>query len=63
MLRGTLARQYVQSSGDLATLSDLMGHERVQTTRDFYAMFKREELRRKYDEFSMVRRLARTRDL
>jgi hypothetical protein len=47
------------NGGDLASLSDLMGHESVQTTRDFYAVFKRDELRRKHNEFSAVAKMAR----
>lgn len=42
-----------------AALSDLMGHESVQTTKEHYAMFKRDELRRKHDEFSAVATMAR----
>jgi site-specific recombinase XerD len=51
------------NGGDLASLSDLMGHESVQTTRDFYAVFKREELRRKHHEFSAVARVGREGEL
>ena len=40
-------------------LSDRMGHESVQTTKDHYAMFKRDELRRKHDKFSAVAAMAR----
>jgi site-specific recombinase XerD len=47
------------NGGDLATLSDLMGHESVQTTRDFYAAFKRDELQRKHNGFSAVATMAR----
>jgi integrase/recombinase XerD len=57
------AREYLMNGGDLTTLSDLMGHESVQTTAvpagDFYAVFKRDELRRKHDEFSAVATTAR----
>jgi hypothetical protein len=49
----------MMNGGDLASLSDLMGHESVQTTGDFCAVFKRDELRRKHDEFSAVARMAR----
>jgi hypothetical protein len=31
----------------------------VQTPRDFYAVFKRDELRRKHNEFSAVATMAR----
>ena len=57
--RHGFAIQYVMNGGDLATLSDLMGHESVQTTQDFYAVFKRDELRRKHNEFSAVATMAR----
>jgi len=36
-----------------------MGHETVQTTKDHYAMFKRDELRRKHNEFSPLATMAR----
>lgn len=36
-----------------------MRQESVQTTGGFYAVFKRDELRRKYDEFSVVATMAR----
>jgi len=57
--RHGFAREYLMNGRDLATLSDLMGHESVQTTRDFYAVFKRDELRRKHNEFSAVATMAR----
>ena len=52
--------------GDLATLSDRMGHESVQpaaeaddtSARDVCALFKRDELKRKHDEFSAVATMA-----
>ena len=55
------------NGGDLASLSDLMGHASVRTTaeasvasaRDFYAVFKRDELSRKHNEFSAVATMAR----
>jgi hypothetical protein len=51
----------------LAALSDLVAHQSTQTTAeangapaaDFYAVLKREELRRKHDEFSGVATMAR----
>lgn len=35
--------------------SCLMGHESVETTRSFYAVFEQEDLRRKHDHFSAAR--------
>ena len=57
--RHAFAIQYVMNGGDLATLSDLMGHESVRTTKDHHAMFKRDELGRKHNEFSAVATMAR----
>jgi hypothetical protein len=36
-----------------------VGHESVQTTRDFYVVFKQDEPRRKHNEFLTVVRMAR----
>lgn len=49
----------MMNGAELTTLSDVMGHESIQTTRDFNAVFKRDELRRKHNEFSAVARMAR----
>ena len=43
------------TGGDLASLADLMGHESVETTKAFYAVFEEGDLRRKHDEFSSAR--------
>ena len=43
------------NGGDLASLADLMGHESVETTKSFYAVFEQEDLRRKHDHFSAAR--------
>ena len=42
-----------------AALSDLMGNESVHTTKEHCALFKRDELRRKHSEFSVVASVAR----
>ena len=39
--RHGFAIEYLMNGGDLVSLSDLMGHESVQTTRDFYAVFNK----------------------
>jgi len=48
MLRHTFARLYLLNGGDLATLSQLLGHSDVSVTVRFYARFADEELRRKH---------------
>jgi integrase/recombinase XerD len=54
--RHAFARWYLLNGGDLSALSDLMGHSSVEVTRQFYAVFNREELRRKHDRHSMIAR-------
>ncbi len=60
--RHAFARWYLLNGGDLSTLSDLLGHSSVEVTRDFYAVFNREELQRKHNQHSMVARRKRGED-
>ena len=53
--RHGFAKDYLMAGGDLASLADLMGHESVETTKSFYAVFEQDDLRRKHDEFCAVR--------
>jgi site-specific recombinase XerD len=53
--RHGFAKDYLMAGGDLVSLADLMGHESVETTKSFYAVFEQDDLRRKHDEFSGVR--------
>ncbi len=55
--RHAFARHYLLSGGDLATLSDLMGHSGVEVTRAFYAIFTLGELQAQHRKHSMVNRL------
>jgi integrase/recombinase XerD len=52
--RHLFAKHYVQSGGDLATLSRLLGHRDVSTTVSHYTIFTREELRQKHEQHSPV---------
>ncbi len=52
--RHAFAREYLLSGGDLATLSDLMGHESIEITKDYYLIFKVAELRRRHQKHSPV---------
>jgi hypothetical protein len=36
-----------------------MGHASIETTKKYYAVFKRDELKRKHNEFSAVAKLER----
>jgi hypothetical protein len=62
---------YLIGGVDLEVLSDMMGHEGVQTTAemvvvsagDCYAILRRKELDRKHQEFSPVAVIARERKL
>jgi site-specific recombinase XerD len=49
------AKDYLIGGRDLASLADLMGHESVETTKSFYAVFEQDDLRRKHDHFSAAR--------
>jgi site-specific recombinase XerD len=53
--RHRFAIDYLMNDGDLASLADLMGHESVETTKAFYAIFEQGDLRRKHDRFSAGR--------
>jgi integrase/recombinase XerD len=50
--RHAFAKLYLMSGGDLASLSDLMGHSDVQVTKQFYSVFSQEELKRKHAQHS-----------
>jgi integrase/recombinase XerD len=53
--RHRFAIDYLMTGGDLASLADLVGHESVETTKAFYAIFERGDLKHKHDQFSGAR--------
>jgi integrase/recombinase XerD len=55
--RHAFAKQYLMDGGDLATLSDLLGHSDVQVTKLSYSVFITDELARKHAEHSPVAKL------
>jgi len=55
--RHAFAREYIMNGGDLASVSQLMGHTQIAVTKMFYAVFRAEELREKHREFSPASRL------
>jgi len=55
--RHAFAREYLMSGGDLATLSQLMGHGSVEVTKANYAIFNIKELQEKHRRHSPVTRL------
>lgn len=59
--RHNFARQYLLSGGDLATLSEILGHESTDTTAHFYLIFTEQELAALQDEHSPLLRMLDTR--
>jgi len=55
--RHAFAREYLQNGGDLASVSDLMGHSQIIVTKNNYAVFLPEEHRDKHKAFSPVSQL------
>lgn len=55
--RHGFAIQYLLSGGDLATLSQILGHESSDITATFYAIFTQQELSRLQDEHSPLLRM------
>ncbi len=55
--RHAFAREYILSGGDLATLSEILGHQDVMVTKQFYSVFLLKELQEKHDRYSPVARL------
>lgn len=58
--RHAFAKLYLMDGGDLATLSDIMGHSDVSVTKQSYAIFARQDVKQKHDEHSPVKRLLET---
>lgn len=50
--RHAFARLYIEGGGDLATLSDLMGHADVGITKKSYLVFVQKQLKKKHDAHS-----------
>lgn len=55
--RHAFARLWIEGGGDLATLSDLMGHTNIKTTKDAYLIFMRDELQRQHQQHSPLETL------
>ena len=55
--RHAFAREYILNGGDLASVSEMLGHSQIAVTKQFYAVFQAEELRDKHEEFSPVSHL------
>ena len=61
--RHAFAREYLRAGGDLATLSDLLGHSDITVTANSYAVFLPSELQERHRKFSPVAQLRRNGDL
>jgi site-specific recombinase XerD len=59
--RHAFAREYILNGGDLASVSDMLGHSQIAVTKQFYAVFQAEELREKHEAFSPVSHLPKGR--
>jgi integrase/recombinase XerC len=55
--RHAFARHYLLDGGDLGTLSQLMGHESVSITKEYYAIFTVKELQAKHRAHSAIMQL------
>jgi len=50
--RHRFAVGYLLNGGDMGSLADLLGHTDIETTKTYYARFKRGDLQRKHDQHS-----------
>jgi len=57
--RHAFAREYILNGGDLASVSEMLGHSQISVTKQFYAVFQAEELRDKHEAFSPVSHLPK----
>jgi site-specific recombinase XerD len=52
--RHGFAVSYLMAGGDLASLADILGHSNIMVTRQYYAVFTREQLRKKHAKHSPI---------
>jgi site-specific recombinase XerD len=52
--RHSFAVSYLMAGGDLASLADILGHSNIMVTRQYYAVFTREQLRKKHAKHSPI---------
>jgi len=57
--RHGFAISFLESGGDLSTLSDLLGHSDIQVTKDYYASFESDRLARAAERYSPGKALDR----
>jgi site-specific recombinase XerD len=55
--RHAFAKLYLIDGGDLASLSDIMGHSDVKVTKDSYTVFVTDELKRKHDQHTPLSKI------
>jgi site-specific recombinase XerD len=55
--RHAFSRSYLMNGGDLATLRRLLGHARITTTADYYALFSIDEIADAHSKFSPIQAL------
>lgn len=57
--RHAFARHYLSAGGDLATLSQILGHRDITTTANFYTRYSTEELAVTHSRFSPIGQMFR----
>ena len=57
--RHAFAREYLRNGGDLATLSDLLGHTDIAVTALHYAVYLPSELQERHKRYSPIAQLGR----
>jgi site-specific recombinase XerD len=60
--RHAMARFYLQSGGDLATLSKLLGHKESRTTIDYYTIFTSDEVGQAHERHSPMNQIKKRQD-
>jgi integrase/recombinase XerD len=60
--RHVFGKEYVKAGGYLITLAHIMGHESIDTTANFYAIFTNDEIAEAHEKYSPVKQLFNQED-
>jgi site-specific recombinase XerD len=60
--RHNFAREYLLNGGDIVTLARLLGHNNIQTTAAYYAVFSESELKDLHEKYSPLKRVLKMRE-
>jgi integrase/recombinase XerD len=53
-MRSGFARQYIKQGGDISVLAKLLGHENINTTASYYAIFDEDEMAEFHDKVDVM---------